>query len=291
MIVVPRSFRGMPRWWTESSAWLDALPGLVDQQCRQWGLVVDGAPRHGSNALVVPVRRRAERYALRLTPPDERAATETAALLFWAGRGTVEVIESAPGVCLLEWLDPDRPAGALPPEEASAVLGTMMRRLAVPLGGAEVPRTADMAQKRIVSMQDDWSALERPFPQMVLRDAAVAAEPLITITDDLAVDGDLHGDQVLAGVREPWLTVDPLLLGGDIAYDLARCLWTRLDDLVDDAMIMAQLVIMADAAGLDPERARCSAVFRTVDYWLWGLRHGLTEDPARCARLHAALTA
>jgi streptomycin 6-kinase len=26
-------------------------------------------------------------------------------------------------------------------------------------------------------------------------------------------------------------------------------------------------------------------VFRTLDYWLWCLSHGLTEDPVRCDRL------
>jgi len=26
-------------------------------------------------------------------------------------------------------------------------------------------------------------------------------------------------------------------------------------------------------------------VFRAVDYWLWGLDAGLTEDPLRCRRL------
>jgi streptomycin 6-kinase len=37
---------------------------------------------------------------------------------------------------------------------------------------------------------------------------------------ELAVNGDLHSDQLLRGEREPWLTVDPVLLRGDIAYDL-----------------------------------------------------------------------
>jgi streptomycin 6-kinase len=29
-------------------------------------------------------------------------------------------------------------------------------------------------------------------------------------------------------------------------------------------------------------------VLRTVDYWLWALRTGLTIDPPRCERLAAA---
>jgi hypothetical protein len=37
------------------------------------------------------------------------------------------------------------------------------------------------------------------------------------------------------------------------------------------------------------ERARDWVVWRTVDYWLWGLSAGLTEDPVRCARLVDAL--
>ena len=38
-------------------------------------------------------------------------------------------------------------------------------------------------------------------------------------------------------------------------------------------------------AGLEPARAHDWIRFRTIDYWLWGLGYGLTEDPIRCARL------
>ncbi len=56
MIEVPATFRAMPRWWTRGTRWLDALPRLVAGQCDSWGLALDGPVRHGSNALVVPVR-------------------------------------------------------------------------------------------------------------------------------------------------------------------------------------------------------------------------------------------
>ena len=89
----------------------------------------------------------------------------------------------------------------------------------------------------------------------------------------------------MRGSREPWLTVDPILLRGDIEYDLARILWTRLDEIGD---IVAHFDIVVRSAGLDRDRARDWVVFRTVDYWLWGLRAGLTEDPVRCERLVSA---
>jgi hypothetical protein len=47
--------------------------------------------------------------------------------------------------------------------------------------------------------------------------------------------------------------------------------------------------VLVDAAGLDPALALARATWRTTDYWLWGLEHGLTEDPVRCARVIRAL--
>jgi streptomycin 6-kinase len=81
----------------------------------------------------------------------------------------------------------------------------------------------------------------------------------------------------------------PCLLRGDIGFDLARCLRDRLHGMPDAATINEQLDIIADAAGLDREHARRPAIFRTIDYWLWGLQHGFTEDPLRCRRLVTAL--
>lgn len=49
---------------------------------------------HGSNPLVVPVRRDNEPLALRMTPPSDNIADEVAALTFWAGRGTVQLIDT-----------------------------------------------------------------------------------------------------------------------------------------------------------------------------------------------------
>lgn len=39
----------------DGDAWLAGLPRLVDEHLARWGLTVDGGPRFGENALVVPV--------------------------------------------------------------------------------------------------------------------------------------------------------------------------------------------------------------------------------------------
>jgi streptomycin 6-kinase len=274
----------------ERRGWLDSLPGRVDQQCRAWNLSLDGDPWHGSNALVFPVRRGGERFALRLTAPGESFPAEVAALRFWAGRGTVLLVETdlGAGTMLLERLDGSRSLATLPLSNANHHAGQMMRRLAVPAPGW-VPGTGELVRDRLATLRSDWVALGRPVPAAMLAAACTAAQTLTCAAGDRAVDGALHHEQVLGGQREPWLTVDPWLLRGDIGYDLARCLWDRLHEMPDAATINEQLHIIADAAGLDREHARRSAIFRTIDYWLWGLRHGFTEDPLRCRRLATAL--
>lgn len=290
-VTLPPSFRAMPRWWHEGQDWLDALPHLIADTCDRWSLTPDGPPMHGSNALVIPVRRGDEPLVLRMTLPDADTDAEIRALRFWNGHGTVHLLDADPatGASLLERLDGRHSLSNEPLHVAMPVIGELMRRLAIP-APEDVPSTSDLALARLTTLEPDWQRLGQPFELDVLHAAWEAGEGLVDPEDaSLAVNGDLHADQVLRGDREPWLVVDPRLYRGDIEYDLARILWTRLDEMATDADIRHWRDTIIDAARLDPARARAWTLFRTVDYWLWGLDYGLTEDPARCARLVTAL--
>jgi streptomycin 6-kinase len=287
-VAVPQAFLDMPRWWTEGADWLAALPGLVRARCAAWGLTVDGEPAHGSNALVVPVSRGGERLVLRLAPPGDDTAGHVDALRFWAGRGTVELVDADPpaGAMLLERLG--APLREVAVGEAVAVLGAMMRRLAVPAPAA-APSTDSVVRARSARLEPQWHELGGPFDAAFLTEALRVAPRLSHTDSTAAVNGDLHSEQVLRGRREPWLAVDPVLLRGDIEYDLGRVLWTNVDEIPSSASIVHHFDIAVAAAGVDRDRARDWAVFRTVDYWLWGLSKGLTEDPVRCHRVLAAV--
>jgi streptomycin 6-kinase len=62
-------------------------------------------------------------------------------------------------------------------------------------------------------------------------------------------------------------------------------MWTRLDEAENADEIRALLAKLTHAAALDPAKAKAWTIVRAVDYWLWGLDHGFTEDPVRCHRL------
>ena len=56
------------------------------------------------------------------------------------------------------------------------------------------------------------------------------------------------------------------------------------------AAVRAQLTAVVGAAGIDGAHGRDWVLWRSVDYWLWGLGAGLTEDPQRCRRLMTIFT-
>jgi streptomycin 6-kinase len=285
-IVLPQSFLDMPRWWSEGVDWLNDLPGLVQRQCERWDLSVSGEPTHGSNALVVPVTRNGGEFALRMTPPAADVSAQVDALRFWNGRGTVQLIDAnlEQGAMLLERLSMRQSLTSLPVDEAIPVLGRMIRRLAIPAPPG-VRATATVARTRAAELGPSWDRLREPFDKAFLDEALRLATELQETTSGLAVNGALHSEQVLKGTREPWLTVDPVLMCGDVEYDLARILWTRLDEMPSDADVLRHFETAVGEGDLDSQRAREWVLFRAVDYWLWGLEVGLTEDPERCRRL------
>lgn len=289
MVAVPQSFLSMPRWWhdEEGRSWLDELPTLVDAKCDEWQLEVDGDVTHGSNALVVPVRRSRERAVLRLAPPGDDVSAETAALVHWGGRGVVQLldVDLDARASLLERLDPARSLQSVPVHEAITTLGELARLLAVAAPDWALS-TSEIARDSAASFIDEWEAVGEPTSRAIAGAAVERAEWLSEQpSSNESVDGDLHFGQVLAGQRYPWTVVDPVLLCGDREYDVARVLWSRLDELADDRDVVAAFDAFVQAAEVSAERARAWVMVRSMSYLTWGLRRGLTWDPPKCIRL------
>jgi streptomycin 6-kinase len=292
VIDVPEGLARSPRFWSDEAgrAWLERLPRLVDDTCERWELRPDGQARHGSHALVLPVTSADGPAALRLTPPGDRASGDLRALRFWAGTAVVRVLRADEdgATTLLERLDPDRALSSRPPEEVAEVLGHLVAALATGAPPAGAPSTADEARALTELGRRRWHDTGRQVPAEVLGTAVGLAAELTSGAPDLAVDGDLHADQVLPDPTGTWRVVDPLLMRGDPAYDLARVVWTSVDRLPDNDAILRFTDRLVGATGLDRSRAEAWLIVRTVDYWLWCLETGLTEDPLRCARFVAA---
>lgn len=285
MIDVPEAFAvaTVAREGDAGRAWIDALPRVVRALCERWGLTPDGAAMHGYLGLVVPVQRGDEPGALKVSWLDDSSADEAAALAAWGGRGAVRLLDAdmSFGAMLMERLDHRRSLSDVGVEEAADVAGRLLRRLAIPdPGGFRSLR--DVAEQFVLDLPQRWDRHGRPMRRRVLDRARDLASELGRSAGNLLVNYDLHDADVLAGEREPWLVVDPKVVVGDPEFGLAQVLWRRLEDIEASGGLDRQFRLLTEAAELDPALARSWTLVRCVDYWLWGLGVGLTEDPARC---------
>ena len=286
MIVVPPRFAAdtAAREGEAGRAWLAALPGLAEAYLRRWGLSPDGRPMHGYVALVLPVRRADGTPAvLKISWLDPESVPEPTALAAWAGHGAVRLLDRADhdGALLLERLDPARTLENLPDgEAATALIGTLLARLDVPAPPG-VPLLADAAARWAEQLPRDAERLGWPLPRRVV-DAAVATCRELGPDGGTLLHGDLHYANVLAGGREPWLAIDPKGLAGDRGYEMAPALWNRWEETaaadVPRRALLRRLAVLAEAAGVDPERARRWAQMRNVDNALWFREQGGHPD-------------
>jgi streptomycin 6-kinase len=269
--------------------WLARLPDLVGDLCARWGLRVTGDPMHGFMALVVPVLRGDARCALKVSWIDDETVNEAAALALWNGGGAVRLLDAddTAGALLLEWLDPRRRLAEADLSVAVPVAGRLLRRLAVPVAAEwpapPVPGLRQWALDLAAELPGRWRATGRPFPQRRREAAVEAATALGPRAGGLVANRDMHYQNVLAGEREPWLVIDPKVMRGDAEFGLAPLLWRRLAEAGGPAGLRRRFDALVDEAGLDTELARGWTLLRAVDYQLWGLNLGLTEDPALCA--------
>jgi len=291
LIRVPERFAAdtLAREGEAARTWLARLPELAGELCVRWGLRVTGDPMHGYMALVVPVLRGDARCALKVSWIDHETVNEAAALALWNGGGAVRLLDAddSAGALLLEWLDPRRRLAEADLRVAVPAAGRLLRRLAVPVPakwpGRPVPGLGQWALDLAAELPGLWRAAGRPFPGRRLDAAAEAAAALAPRAGGLLANRDMHYQNVLAGEREPWLVIDPKVMRGDAEFGLAPLLWRRLEEAGGPAGLRRRFDALVDEAGLDAELARGWTLLRAVDYQLWALRLGLTEDPARCA--------
>jgi streptomycin 6-kinase len=204
--------------------------------------------------------------------------------------GAVQLHEATlgEGALLLEQLDSGRSLSGLGLFDAAEIAGDLIRQLTIPAPPG-LCQLGDMATEIAETVGPRHNALGNPVPaRWVGLAAGLAAELAADAGADL-VHADLHYGNVLAGTRQPWLAIDPKAIAGDPELSVPELMWTRLDEADQADDIRALLAAITHAAALDPAKARAWTIVRAVDYWLWGLDHGFTEDPVRCHRLLDAL--
>lgn len=272
----------MPRYLAETArrdhgvaAWIPELPALVASLAGRWSLDV-GAPFQpggqcswtapatgpGAAGLVLKV-------AFRFPGGEER--DEAAGLRAWAGDGTVRLhaachTESAYAL-LTERCLPGTPLGqVLPgPEQDLVVAGLLARLWAQPPGACPFRPLAQMCAAWAEEFEQGYAAApaaERIDPGLARAGITLFRDLPQTADRQVLLCTDLHGGNILAAQREPWLVIGPKPYVGDPAYDLLQHMLNCEDRLSADPAGLAGR--MAGLAGVDAHRARQWLFARSV---------------------------
>ncbi|MGW0908198.1 aminoglycoside phosphotransferase family protein [Streptomyces sp. NPDC002853] len=264
--------------------WLAKLPEAAEQAVALRELTVERVHVPGGrSSLVVMVRRADETPAvLKLVPPRSRPESERAALAHWNGLGAVRLLDpsAADGALLLERLHRDVSVRSLP--EAKALLeaaGTLRRLWVDPPTDHRFETVAERTGRQADAMR---AAADGEVAPLV--DAALSAreELLAGGAEVRLLHGTFRQSKVLQGDRVPWLAVGPDPVVGEPAFDLARLVRDRVEDLIASpsgaSITRRRVKKLAESLDVDQERLRGWTLFRAVESGVRARRVGREQD-------------
>ncbi|MFF3409963.1 aminoglycoside phosphotransferase family protein [Streptomyces sp. NPDC002742] len=292
--------RSGPEGADEADEWLEKLPELTRQALDLRELTVERVQAPGGRSSLVVLVRRADGTpaVLKLAPERARPESERAALAHWDGRGAVRLLDPADahpihethGVLLLERLHPDMSVRSLP--EAKALLeaaGTLRRLWVEPPAGQVFETVAERTGRQAEAMRATTTAeagagAGADAEVTALVDAALAAreELLAAPPEPRLLHGTFRQSKVLAGERVPWLAVGPDPVVGECAFDLARLVRDRVEDLIASpsgpSITRRRVKRLAESLDVDQERLRGWTLFRAVESGVRAGRVGRLRD-------------
>lgn len=267
--------------------WLERLPEIVQQAVDLRELTVERVQTPGGrSSLVLLVRQYDDTPAvLKLAPERARPESERAALAHWDGRGAVQALnpgDSSHGVLLLERLRPDLSVRSLPEAKALLEAAATLRRLWVEPPKAQVfetvaERTGRQAEALRVSAENDTEVRGLVDAALGVREELLRSAP-----EERLLHGTFRQSKVLAGERLPWLAVGPDPVVGECAFDLARLVRDRVEDLIASpsgaATTRRRVRRLAESLDVDQERLRGWTLFRAVESGVRARRVGRVQD-------------
>jgi streptomycin 6-kinase len=282
----PRLVKALGETAPDGDDWLEKLPEVAQQAVALRELTVERVQVPGGrSSLVILVRLPDDAPGvLKLAPRRARPESERAALAHWDGLGAVRLLDPAgpEGVLLLERLHPDVSVRSLP--EAKSMLeaaGTLRRLWVEPPAGPVFETVAERTGRQAAAMRASTATDAEAAP---LVDAALAVrdELLVSPPQTRLLHGTFRQSKVLAGERSPWLAVGPDPVVGECAFDLARLVRDRVEDLIASpsgaAITRRRVKRLAESLDVDQERLRGWTLFRAVESGVRARRVGRLQD-------------
>ena len=215
---------------------------------------------------------------LKIQQPHRESEHEAAALELWDGDGAIRLLDHDPAehALLLERCIPGTPLWEAGREAALGLFVELLPRLWKPAGDPFRPLADEAAWWAEYLPAQDWSRA----PELL--DAALAAlrELPGSQGEQVLLHQDLHGENVLAAEREPWLAIDPKPLAGEREFAVAPIVRSfELGQSKRD--VLYRFDRLTSELGLDRERARGWTIAQTVAWISDSSYHARHVETAR----------
>jgi streptomycin 6-kinase len=245
--------------------WRAAAPAMADDVAAEWGLALGEPYTPGAVGHVVrAVDHDGMEAVLKLSFRDRETELEPDALAAWNGNGAVRLIrrDAARHAMLIERCQPGTPLSSAGGAQALDVLIGLL------------PRLWEPSPNGFHTLEDEveyW--FEERFETNRHGDVAagIARELGPTQGELVLAHQDLHGANVLAAEREPWLVIDPKPLAAEREFAVVPIV--RSPELGHSKRdVLFRVDRLCDAFGLDRERVRGWVIVQTVA-WSGGMDH------------------
>jgi streptomycin 6-kinase len=246
--------------------WLERVPDLVAQCVEEWDLQLREPYPSGAAGYAVRAELPDGRPAvLKLIYPDRESEHEADALALWDGHGAVQLFarDDDLSAMVIERCEPGTTLAAAGADVALKALIALLPRLWVETG-EPFHTLEDEAAWWIGYLPEQWERSDRAVERRLV-DAAVDALSSLSHSQgqQVLLHQDLHGDNVLAAEREPWLVIDPKPLIGEREFAVAPIVRSfELGHSKHDALY--RLDRLTSELGLDRERARGWTIGQTM---------------------------
>jgi streptomycin 6-kinase len=263
--------------------WLERVPDLVAECVEEWGLQLGEPYETGAAGYVVRAELPDGRPAvLKLIYPHRESEHEADALALWGGQGAVKVLACDDGrsAMLLERCEPGTTLAAAGPDVALEVLIGLLPRLWVE-AGEPFHTLEDEAAWWIEYLPEQWERSGRAVERRLVDVAVDGLSSLSTSQgEQVLLHQDLHGDNVLASEREPWLVIDPKPLIGEREFAVAPIV--RSAELGHSKRdVLYRLDRLTSELGLDRDRARRWTIGQTMAWGFDGEYHSRHLETVR----------
>jgi streptomycin 6-kinase len=261
---LPESFvRTVTSTFEGGAAWLERLPALLADCQSRWNLTSGPPYTNLSFNYVAPATlANGTTAVLKAGVPRPELEHEIAALRLYDGRGAVRLLaaDGEAGVLLLERLEPGTTLTTLrDDDERTLIASEVMRKLWRPLPAGHPFTSVAQWGAGFSRLRRQFDGGTGPFPARMVEVAESLFDDLLASSGaPVLLHGDLHHENILSAMREPWLAIDPKGVAGEPAYEAGALIRNPIPAIFeepDPARLSARrLDILSDVLAMDRQR-------------------------------------